>query len=906
MKRYFRFSISSFVSVVILTVLAVILTANVHTDEKTNMGKIVSDSQSSIVYIEPANISVSINPGTTRFFADTKNRWVSEYLKSIGAVFGAECDDEGREIYVAVDAFPAYGTVAEAYEDIINKKYNEGLLFFEGENKEINGVNYFNGKYAFYNTSDRIYELHSDYVMVTDEKYQAVSLSDYISREPSLVDVESYVEQPLGFIIDSISVGDMTKGKKTGGDGLIDKVLSYNFSLWVLLIPVLYIVICNVEVAVESGEWQPDIMGRDRSKNILGIFAVLIVIHHLVQYIGVQNAGILRFMENCGVLFVGVYFFYSGYGLFYSFKNKKDYLKGFFRKRLSAVLIPFYVCILIFVAVSLIKGEQDLSFDIVLQLTGVLLINDHMWYIVEISLLYILFYVLFRFIKNEKLALALMTGCVVLMIVASLLLGHGNYWFQGEWWYNTSFLFVIGILVARNKDRFIAFCKKHYSKILVILVPSFLLLFKANEYMLENYGYWTEYTREYGYQSICDKAMTLGVQLTTVIIFSFIIILVGMKIRCNNSVLSFLGSISLELYLIHNLFIKSFTMVTGAGIFFVIVIASSIITALVLYNVDTCVGCLINKKPIPKRKSIVPIVKELLNDWKTITRTKLNEIIHNPKRFIVVWIREIICLAITVITVAPIYLLAVNATKKKIVGEPLLIPGKSFVDNVMDINQSFSGPGGSVVLGIINSCFIAVTVALVSTYIAALTAYAFERYNFRFKKQLWWIMIGCLMIPQAVAYVGVFKNAARMGLLNNLLFVSALAFANPAAVYFIRMYLKNLGVVSLGEAARIDGASEIKIFNRIMLPVMRPVLALQLTFSFVAAWNNGLAQSIFIYDWDKKTIASYVKLIAGGNAGALDPFSYALALVATLPPLVVYILCSKSIISSITLGAVKE
>lgn len=130
MHRYFKFSISSFATMVILTVVAIILTANVHTDEKTNMGKIVSDSQSSIVYIEPANISLSLNPGTTRFFADTKNRWVSEYLKSLGAVFGAECDDEGREIYVAVDSFPAYGTVAEAYEEIINNKYTEGLLFF--------------------------------------------------------------------------------------------------------------------------------------------------------------------------------------------------------------------------------------------------------------------------------------------------------------------------------------------------------------------------------------------------------------------------------------------------------------------------------------------------------------------------------------------------------------------------------------------------------------------------------------------------------------------------------------------------------------------------------------------------------------------------------------------------------
>lgn len=265
-----------------------------------------------------------------------------------------------------------------------------------------------------------------------------------------------------------------------------------------------------------------------------------------------------------------------------------------------------------------------------------------------------------------------------------------------------------------------------------------------------------------------------------------------------------------------------------------------------------------------------------------------------------------ISLAITVITVAPLYLMVVNATKKKIIGEPLLIPGKSFLDNLNAINAVFAGPGGSIAQGITNSCIIAIFSAVFATYIGALTAYGFERYNFKWKKQLWFVMIGCLMIPQTAAYVGIYKMVVQFGLLNNLGLIIMLAFANPAAVYFIRMYLKNISLVEIGEAARIDGAGEFEIFNRIILPIIRPVLALQLTFSFVAAWNNGLAQTLFLYDWDKKTIAAYVKLLAGDKGGGLSPDSYALMLVATLAPMIVYILCSKSIVSSITLGAVKE
>ena len=115
---------------------------------------------------------------------------------------------------------------------------------------------------------------------------------------------------------------------------------------------------------------------------ILGFFAVLIVFHHLVQQATPNDAGVLYILENFGVGFVGMFFFFSGYGLYESFKNKPDYLKKFFSKRLPPVLVPFYFIIIIFLIHHIITNGFPQTGLLISWLTGWKLINSHMWYIV--------------------------------------------------------------------------------------------------------------------------------------------------------------------------------------------------------------------------------------------------------------------------------------------------------------------------------------------------------------------------------------------------------------------------------------------------------------------------------------------------------------------------------------------
>lgn len=896
----------------VLVIVAVALTGNSKTDEKSNLGKIVVDSSATNVFVVPANITFQIPMSSSRFFGDTKVKTVARYLENEGAVFGAELAGGEYEMQVQVEQF----SDGEQSEEGLKNAYiqyvcqsNEAYEIKDyawAEPVNLSDVSFLHSYVCRYDVNYREYNLLSDYIGVVDNKTIMVRFLSF-SKDPFQVE-EGYelLDAHVMNIITSISYGDQTPKANGAEDGFLGAFLKYSFSLWILLIPLFYILFSNMTYAKNYGEWQENALSRDHSKEILGFFAVLIVLHHLVQKVGVENAGIIAFLENMGVCFVGGYFFFSGYGLMKSYHGKKDYLKDFWKKRLPVVLVPFYVCIIIFVLWDLLVQGNTFSTKTILQLLGFVLINDHMWYIVEIVILYSAFAILFRICKQEKSAYIGMLVVNIILIAAGILMGHGSFWFQGEWWYNTTLLFWIGMLFEKRENKILAFVRKNYSKVVVFAVIIFFLLYQATDWMLMHYGYWTEFDGRKIWVSSLDKLVTFSVQLPMVISFTMVILIAGQKIRCSNTVLKFFGSISLELYLIHNLFLQNLSFVSGAGVYCFLVIVFSLLSAAVLHYIDQLILCKIYRKPLPKQKATSSMIKEgFVFLWRNITNSVWFFCKH-PLRIINRSVREIVCIGLAIMSIYPIYIMMIGATQERKMYGAKWIPGKYFLENMQAVNMSFHGPGGSVYQGIINSCIIAFFTAIFATYLAALTAYAFERYNFKGKRVLWGAVIACMLVPGVAGFTGLYQMIVKVHMLNNLIPVILLGSANPAAVYFIRMYLKNISLNEIGEAARIDGASELRVFNQIILPLIQPVLALQLTFSFVAAWNNGFAQTLLLMHWDKKTIPAYMRLIVGDHGGSPDPQSYALMLSATLAPLIVYVLCSKSIVSSITLGGVKE
>lgn len=376
----------------------------------------------------------------------------------------------------------------------------------------------------------------------------------------------------------------------------------FNFPLWLLAVILVAVLIAGAKVS-KRHEWQEKPLGLDTSKAIQGFAAVAIILHHLSQDL-LEKAGPFEFLSECGVIFVGIFFFFSGYGLYTSLKTKKDYLKGFLKKRLITILIPFYSCIAVFTIASCICGAKYTPLELLAILSGFYLINSHMWYIVEIAILYLAFYIIYKLIKNRTAATIVMSIFVLGMMAGSLYLCHGedfscSYWFMGEWWFNSSFLFVIGIVVSKHSEVITKIARKAY----IVLLPVFgvltVLFYKQTIYALHTYSYWSEIPGvdpRYG-----DKLRCLVVQLPFIICFVMFVLLIMLKVRFGNPVLKFLGSISLELYLIHNLFLMglkdgSMFRVASPSMYIILTILMAIGAATIISGTNKYIISLITGK----------------------------------------------------------------------------------------------------------------------------------------------------------------------------------------------------------------------------------------------------------------------------------------------------------------------
>ena len=387
---------------------------------------------------------------------------------------------------------------------------------------------------------------------------------------------------------------------------LFKVVTTANVPTFVILIALALLLLVGIKPS-KLREWQEEPLSLDRSKAIQGFAAVAIIVHHLAQELA-QEAGLIGFFEGLGVLFVGIFFFFSGYGLYTSLKTKENYLKGFLKKRLVTILIPFYMCILVFVAAACICGGKFTPLQLLGVLSGWALINGHMWYIVEIAILYLAFFLIYRLIKNRTAATVVMGIFVLAMMAGSLMLCHGadmsaSGWFQGEWWYNASFLFVVGIIFSKHSESIRKIARKAYYFLLVVFAALFAVLGLQTAYMLKKYSYWSEIPGQD--PKYLDKIRCLSVQLPWIFVFVCFVLLLMMKVKFGNPVLKFLGSISLELYLIHNLFLQGLRSgtvfrVSSPGMYCILTILLAIGLATVISGFDKYLIALLTGKKKPE------------------------------------------------------------------------------------------------------------------------------------------------------------------------------------------------------------------------------------------------------------------------------------------------------------------
>ena len=232
-----------------------------------------------------------------------------------------------------------------------------------------------------------------------------------------------------------------------------------------------------------------------------------------------------------------------------------------------------------------------------------------------------------------------------------------------------------------------------------------------------------------------------------------------------------------------------------------------------------------------------------------------------------------------------------------------LIPGGHFINN---LKNAFTDSSIQIPRGMINSFIVAAGSSICTTYFSALTAYGIYVYNFKFKKLAYTFIIAVMMIPTQVSAVGFVQLAYKYGFTNKLWVLIVPSIAAPAVFFYMYQYLKATLPLDIVEASRIDGSSEFVTFNRIVLPIMKPAIAVQMIFSFVAAWNNYFLPALLLTKSEKKTVPIMIAQLRSADYSKFDMGKvYMFILLAILPVIVVYIFLSKSIIKGVTSGSVK-
>ena len=263
-----------------------------------------------------------------------------------------------------------------------------------------------------------------------------------------------------------------------------------------------------------------------------------------------------------------------------------------------------------------------------------------------------------------------------------------------------------------------------------------------------------------------------------------------------------------------------------------------------------------------------------------------------------------VCIFLAVLSIFPFWVMLVNASRSTVEIQQhalSLIPSTHLFENW----KILTGKSFKPMVGFMNSLIVSVFSTILCLYFSSMTAYAQVAYEWKLKRPFFSFIMTIMMIPAQVTMIGFYQMAYKIGMTNNLLILILPAIASPTTVFFMRQYLQPTLPMSIVESARIDGASELRIFNQIVLPMMKPAIATQAIFSMVSSRNNLFTPLVLLTDSNKYTMPIMVSLLRGDIYKTEYGSIYLGLALTVLPLIVVYLLLSKYIIAGVALGGVK-
>ena len=265
----------------------------------------------------------------------------------------------------------------------------------------------------------------------------------------------------------------------------------------------------------------------------------------------------------------------------------------------------------------------------------------------------------------------------------------------------------------------------------------------------------------------------------------------------------------------------------------------------------------------------------------------------------------IILIFLSVLCLFSFYMLIINATRSNadLQGGFRLLPQGNFLIN---LKNAWTDVSINVPRGMVNSFLVAASTALVTTYFSALTAYGLHAYDFKLKKAATTFILAVMVIPKQVSATGFVQMCYKLGWTDNYLPLILPGIAAPVVFFYMKQYMASVLPMEIVDAARVDGSGEFFTFNRIVLPMVKPALAVQLIFSFVESWNNYFLPALILNKNEMKTVPIMIAQLRSADYSKFDMGKvYMFILLAILPVLIVYIFLSRFIIKGVTAGSVK-
>ena len=257
--------------------------------------------------------------------------------------------------------------------------------------------------------------------------------------------------------------------------------------------------------------------------------------------------------------------------------------------------------------------------------------------------------------------------------------------------------------------------------------------------------------------------------------------------------------------------------------------------------------------------------------------------------------------ALALLTLAPLlWMLSISfmPTGDAGVWPPRLLPRVWTAEHYVTLFQRLN-----VARYVTNSLLLASVVTILSLGINSMAGYAFAKFRFRAREPIYRFLLGALVIPAQVAMLPLFLLVKAMGLVNTYVGAMIPGLASVFGIFLVKQYALSVPDELL-DAARIDGASEWRIYRSIVLPIIRPILVTLAVFTFMGTWNDFMWPLIVLSGEQRYTLPVALANLSLEHVQDAELMMSG-AVLTVLPVLVVFIALQRYYMAGITAGAVK-